>query len=257
MIDMDDIISQLSPMFLEDAREKLAFLFEAAAQLPDGDRRSENYLNFLRQLHSIKGAAASFGFPFLGVICHRLEDYLAKTPHASPRAVRDIVQHLTQCQAIVEAGRDPTESRGYALLKELPYPPDFDDAIHQKALYALFIGPRDVQFRILEIELRECGIRSTIASQSFHGIELAVRTRPDFIMVTYIVDVLDGIEVLRMLRSVRSLARTPMMLLKSELSDEKARQAIRAAVPPGVEVVRKGRLFSDDFANALTALKIL
>ncbi len=257
--DTDDIIAQLVPMFLDDTRSKVDTLHELVVELPRLDRKSDDFLEFARIVHSIKGSAGSFGFPSLGVICHKLEDYVGKTAHFSPKAVGDITAHLDAIESIISRGIDPSDAKSRLLFKQLPVPTEFGPEVAAPVfhLHALFIGPRDVQFRIVDAELRACGIQSTISPNSFHGVELAVRTHPDFIMVAYVVDLLDGIEIVRVIRAIKRLATTPVVFLKSEQPDERSRRAIRQALPEDVQIVRKGRHFSDDFANAMAALKIL
>jgi HPt (histidine-containing phosphotransfer) domain-containing protein len=255
---IDEVLTDLIPMFLDDIEQKIPQLFAVVNKLPDVGRKTDDFLEFIRLIHSIKGSAPSFGFPFLGVICHKLEDYIANTVHFSPRSVSDIKFYLNKILEIAEQRIDPGEAAGFAIFKDLPSPIDFDHlAIDPKSLHALFIGPRDVQFRILEAELTACGIRTMVSASSFHGLELAVRTRPDFIMVANVVDVLGGMEIVSMLRAVKILQKTPIMFLKTEVGNEPPPSSGRQELPDKVRVVRKGRPFSEDFADALTSLNIL
>jgi len=255
---IDEVIDHLVPMFLEDTEHKLEYLEVLAERMPRLNRRSEEFLEFVRTIHTIKGGAPSFGFPFLGVICHKLEDYLAGTPHFSPKAVVDIKTYLARIGEIIERRTDPSENAGFELFKTLPSSIDFDQlAFEPKSLHSLFIGPRDVQFRILETELKACGIRSMISANSFHGVELAARTKPDFIMVANVVDILSGTEVVHMLRALKALQHTPIMFLRTEVPNDHQQDVVRRALPDDVQIVRKGRHFSEDFADALTTLRVL
>ncbi len=255
---IDDIVAELIPMFLEDGCDKVDALHASLRALPQGNR-SEPYLAFARDVHSLKGSAASFGFPFLAVICHKLEEYLAKTNHVTPRAIADIGVYLAEIATILDRGADPPDGEGYGLFKRLPGPFAIDDHVTaERQIHALFIGPRDVQFRLIEAELKACGIDSIASARSLPGIELAVRTRPDFIMVANVVDTLSGLEILGMLNAVKALARTPMMFLMTETpSGRGGAEELRRSLPDRVRLVRKGPRFADDFADALIVCGIL
>src|SRR3954451_16554166 len=74
----------------------------------------------LRNVHSIKGSAASFGFPTIALISHHLEDYIIATGNFSETAVDGMLNPPHTMGAIVEPRRDPGNEEGRRILKSLP-----------------------------------------------------------------------------------------------------------------------------------------
>jgi HPt (histidine-containing phosphotransfer) domain-containing protein len=257
-LDADEIIAQLLPMFFEDMREKLETLDVLRRNLSRQSQRGEEFFEFMRLVHSIKGTAPSFGLSTVGLIAHKLEEYMLATNGFSRKAEVDTARYLDRMAEIIESGREPSERTCQDIIKGLPAPVDFGQVMPTRGvIQALFIAPKNIQSRMVEAELRNCGCNVTIAQSSFQGLELAVRLRPDLIMVSNIIDTLGGVEVVQMLKVMGPTRNIPTMFVKSEIKDPVQRAALRAAIPPGVPVVRKGRCFPEDFASALLELRVI
>jgi HPt (histidine-containing phosphotransfer) domain-containing protein len=207
---LDDIAAELIPFFIDDVRQKLDRLEQIVEKFVVSFERGEDYFELLRIVHGIKGMAGSFNFPTVGIIAHRLEDYLGQTPRFTRQTADHIYQYSGAMLRIIDAGRDPGD-----------------------------------------------GSHAIVRGSSFQGIEIAARTRPDLILVCNVVDILSGIEIARMLRTMQVTRNIPLLFIKSEIADPQARARLLATLPAGVEVVRKGRHLSDDLANALVNTKVI
>jgi len=263
---IEQLLDDLKPMFLDDARERLERLQALAPVFgADGDPAARG--QFQRELHSLKGAAGSFGFPLLGAICHRLEDYLSLVRQPDPRHSQNILKYVDTMDGIIQAGQEPAATAGATLVRSLPRPQELPPPISSfrrppqhvttgasRLIEALFIGPKDVQYLMLDQELGRRGIHSTPVASSFAGLEVATVTHPDLILVAKVIDLLSGLEVIQCLRAIQPTATTPTILVKSVIADVEARRRLRQALPHQVAVVRKGPHLAGDLDLALGAL---
>ena len=255
---VEEVIAGLIPAFVEDTRDKLINLSNAVDTLANIDGQAGAINDFLREVHSIKGVAGSFGFSFIAVVCHKLEDYIVKTPVFTRKETDDIIVFFQEIERILERGADPSDADGFRIFRNLPSYVDVEKFfVEPKMVEAIFIGPRDVQFLIIEKQLKNCGIRSVNASKSLLGVELTLRTKPDFVMVSNVIDSISGVEVINILQSIHITRAIPTMFTINEIDLRENRQKLEEALPKGVQFIRKGTHFPDDFADALVALKIL
>ena len=255
---VEEVIASLIPKFIEDTRDTLCILNDGLETLRRPDTYVETANDFMRRVHGIKGIAPTFGFSFIAVICHKLEDYLIRTPVFTRKETDELMVFLQAIENILQRGGDPSDDDGFIIFRSLPCYVDLDKfVIESKPIQSLFIGPRDVQFLIIDKQLSACGIRSTNASKSLLGIDLAVKTRPDLIMISNVIDNISGTEVANVLNSINSTKSIPIMFIISEIDIRDDGKKVKSALPGRVRIVRKGGSFPDDFADALVALRIL
>ncbi|UEM06431.1 Hpt domain-containing protein [Skermanella rosea] len=252
-----DLVAELLPFFIDDVIERLGTVEEMVVRFSKETTVKPDSFELLRHVHSIKGAAASFGFPTIALIAHHLEDYIIATGNFRESAVEGILEHVQAIGRIVESRRDPGIEEGRRVLKSLP---DFhpSPALRRTAAQrtVLFIGPRNIQLRLMEPEIRATGFRLVALSNSFQGIESAIRTRPDLILISNIIDILDGVDVARMIRVCEVTQSIPLIVVASKLDAEPVGARLRRQ-GGGILVVRKGEDFAADFAKALVALDVV
>ena len=255
---VDEVIASLIPTFVEDTRDKLIKLNNSIESLRNIHEQGSSVNEYLREIHSIKGVAGSFGFSFIAVICHKLEDYIVKTPVFTRKETDEIIVYLQEIERILSRGSDPSDIEGFRIFRNLPTYVDLDKYYVGPTLVdTIFVGPKDVQFLIIDKQLKNCGIRSTNVSKSLQGVELTIRTRPDFVMVSNVIDNISGVEVINMLAAVNVTKAIPVMFIVSEIDLREDRLKLEGALPKEVKFIRKGERFPDDFADALVALNIL
>jgi two-component system chemotaxis response regulator CheY len=76
--------------------------------------------------------------------------------------------------------------------------------------------------------LREAGFRVIEASDGEEALELAARSRVDAVITDHNMPRMDGLSLVRMLRKMDDYARTPIVLLTTESSDEMKRRGREA-----------------------------
>jgi chemotaxis protein histidine kinase CheA len=222
-----DLVAELLPFFIDDVVERLGSVEQMVVSFSKSLGVKPDSFELLRNIHSIKGSAASFGFPTIALISHHLEDYIIATGNFSETAVDGILEHLRAIGAIVEARRDPGNEEGRRILKSLPdFHPSQAILRAQGQKTVLFIGPRNIQLRLMEPEIRAGGFRLVALSSSFQGIESAIRTRPDLILISNIIDILSGVDVARMIHAAEMTQHVPIVIVASKLDAEPVRSRL-------------------------------
>ena len=93
-------------------------------------------------------------------------------------------------------------------------------------------------------------------SSSFQGIESAIRTRPDLILISNIIDILDGVDVARMIHAAEMTQHIPLVVVASKLDAEPVLNRLNR-LNEKILVVRKGEDFAADFAYAIVRLGVV
>jgi chemotaxis protein histidine kinase CheA len=82
-----DLVAELLPFFIDDVVERLGSVEQMLVSFSKSSDAKPDSFELLRNVHSIKGSAASFGFPTIALISHHLEDYIIATGNFSDTAV--------------------------------------------------------------------------------------------------------------------------------------------------------------------------
>ena len=120
----DRIAAQLREEFLAEAQEHIYLLQDC---LWEESAPGDNVLlTIRREVHSLKEIGASFGFPAVTLIAHRLEDYIAGLPVFAPHHRRDVGKFVDCLSDIVGLGKNPGGAETAALLRGLPSHPSLE-----------------------------------------------------------------------------------------------------------------------------------
>jgi len=245
----DQILAQLCSEFLVDAQDRLEDIAHElkTSQTPDSDAE-ETLLAIRRQCHSLKGMGSSFGFPTITLIAHRLEDYLARAHVINPRIVRDINFYCQRLLHIISSGEDPGPDAAAEIIRALPTFSLFDvEDIVPLSTEILLVTPSKTIGVIVGRELAGCGYKVTRFSNAWEAMQFAASTRPDLVITAAIMDVIDGVNLLRALSAMAPTADIPVALLTSLNIASRELESL----PPGVAIIRHGEYFSEDLAEML------
>lgn len=246
----DEIAARLTGEFLDDAGDRLA---RAQIALNELNNRPKDprplLLDLAREIHNLKGAGKTFGFPVVSTIADRFEDYLEANAEKKPLPIADLQRFADALGDIIESGRNPDPERSSAILRGLPSAFDFDpEAIVGRPGRALVITRARTLGHMLARELANCGYRSQTASDPFEAMRFAVSESPDIVLSSAVLDGMSGIDLLRAIRSIRPTAKLPIAVVTSFDSGHPE----LAGLPKDVSVVRLGKTLADDLALVLT-----
>ncbi len=250
--DHDAIIARLKMEFIDytgDALDDLDTAIETGRR-PGND--PANIIDTIRRGgHNLKGMGGSFGYPLITLLAHRMEDYFIGRESLDQRTLND-------AQCFVDRMRETLEGRFDGIseadvVRTLPAKFAFDEAdVVKQDVEVLLVMPRGAMTQIIEREFQACGYRVVTVTKPFAAIEMAVRTSPDLIVASTVLEDLSGVDLACALRAMPASRNLPFMLLTSLDRND----VIFANLPANVPLVRKGDNFSDDLAEALAKLGI-
>jgi HPt (histidine-containing phosphotransfer) domain-containing protein len=235
---MDEMMSKLRSEFLDTAADRLATMDTMLDTVRKTGRHSEDeFAEFRRAAHSLKGMGGTFGFPLVSVISHRLEDFLAQ----SSELTADLVDG-------VYGGDDP---RTAEIVRALPVRSgEFEVDPDQKLdIEVMTVMPKGTATSIIEKELKACGYRVINVENPFDAIEYAVRTKPDLVMVSGVLTGLSGVDLANAFSAMPVSAGIAVVLYSSYSREHSSLRELPEKVP----LVRKGQTFTEDLTEALFA----
>lgn len=234
--------------FVDDSSEEVRGLLSKLHSLSGSRAALEKSWPTLRRLGlSLKGGAASFDLPLIGLAAQKLEDYLTAGSSDETRVIAGLVDFLDSLLDLLNKGGQSQESAAL-LLRRLPTGGEFDPSnVGKRDIEVLLVMPAGVAARVTERELRECGYRVTLVSSSFAAVELASRTLPNLAIISAVMPDLSGTDLAIGLKAMPATRNIAVAVLTSLDRDD----ASLIVLPQTVPVIRKGASFADDLTRAL------
>ncbi|MCC9622702.1 Hpt domain-containing protein [Thalassospira sp. MA62] len=219
----DDIVARLKQDFIEDTVERVdrieTIIDRVAGDMTDA---ATGIAELRREAHTVKGLAGSFGFPLVGAIAHRMEDYIADLTEIDDLEAASLVDFTSWIREIIESGTNPGADEETRILRSLPTRSvkGEEDAGKAKGPVAsdkevLLVTATAVQAHFLQRELRAKGFRTITARTAVEAFETVIQSHPDAIISAAVLDGLSGIELIRALSAMTTLSDMKLGLLTS------------------------------------------
>lgn len=254
MEDFEKHFARLQEEFLDFATDSVQTLDRI---VDDADRQREltpaAMVELARIVHSIKGMGSNFGYNNLTILAHRLEDFLSSVDTLGAADLADLRYYVDRFGDVVD-GTISRDGPIDTVVRALPMRSRFEiaDVTVAKVEVGL-VMEAGAQFRLVAKELAACGYRVMPVHSSLQAVEYVYLTRPDLVIVSANMPGMDGIDLVRALKAMRATEAIPCALLTAFDRDSKALQA----VPKSVPIIRKGKEFGDDLAQALQSVGLL
>lgn len=241
----DEIVERLRGEFIGEAEDRLATMEAAlmALDAAEGDAFDAHVIRLRREAHNLKGAGDAFGFPFISLVSHRLEDYIAASALESVAARQGAGRFVDAMAAVLREGRNPEEADTASRLRELPV---FRRTAATSARpvarchEALVVSPSRTVARAVTVSLERLGLRVVRVVDPFQALATTVRARPDLVICGAVLDGLDGVDFLSALQAMEATRRVPMVLVTSFDSESAALKRL----PGSVTVLRLDQTLS-------------
>lgn len=252
----EQVAEQLHREFVDEIEESVRELDVGLDAVRNGRKPMADFINDVRRVAlPLRGQAANFGIRLLGTVAHRLEDYLANArAELPPRAVDDLQAFIDIILDVV-TGKIPNEADASEVVRRLPAKLigfDVSD-IEVRNIEVLLVMLHSAQTHYVERELQQCGYRVVVCTSTFDAVPLAVRTKPDLIIISAMMPELNGIDIAIALASMPATRNIPTSLITSLDSDDD----ILRLLPRTVPIIRKGPSFGDDLYRTLDNLFLI
>lgn len=254
-ISADDqrILEQLRSEFLLEGQETIAGIEELLSDLEAGvgDPKTA-MLEIRRKCHNLKGQGASFGFPAISVIAHRMEDYLAGCDNFSAGVSKETYIFLDWIERILKSGADPDENESLRIFRRLPATFGAQSRTEQDSLdlEALVMVPSSTINTIMRTRLEDGGFRVIGSQSSAEGLILATRMMPDLVITSVVMDGLSGVDLACALHAMPKTAHIPVMVLSSLPAGHRD----LAAIPPDFPIIPYSDVGSEEFITVVRAM---
>lgn len=254
MSDENDYSAQVVADFLRELTETLDELEILTSNLHAGGIDIDAGMDELRtHCTRLQQMAYWAHQPFIDLTLRRLVNYVEDLENPDEYQIDDICAFLDVIQGIREGEIDEKTTDQAEFVRSLPArrAADVEDVVHQD-VEVLVVEPQRSSARIFGRELRNCGYRVSHAENFFEALELTVRTRPDLVISSAVLDQLSGVDLARSIGAINPTRSIPFALLTSY---EAGHDAIKD-LPEHAAILRKGEAFGDDLASALERFQI-
>lgn len=250
----DALQQQLRQEFTEEATTRLDTIQQCIDGLVDGSVDPREGLNDVRRnAHAIKGTSGTYGFPLVSTIAHRLEDYLDGESGLDASISQGIETFIDTIRGIIDSGREPTGKNAEELLRGLPVKqpsPEMDITVLD--VEVLLGTPSRTSARMVRDVLQNCGYRVVRAETGIDCFTLAMRSRPDAIVLALTLEEVSGAELVQAFKAMPSMQGVPMAILTSFQPGHPQ----LAELPEDTTIVRTKRThFDDDMGSFLARIQ--
>lgn len=94
----------------------------------------------------------------------------------------------------------------------------------------LIVEDEKTLFEALSVKLEEAGYKTVEAKDGKEGLEIALKIKPDLLLVDILMPIMDGITMINKLKEDEWGKNVPMIILTNFSDEEKMRQAELAGV---------------------------
>jgi len=250
-MDIESLVSSLRDEFLTDCLDHLDDADQKLHDMIDGcGDFAGHYEVLLRHVHSIKGTAATFGFPAITVVAHRLEDYIEALKDVRPH-LNDIQVFLDRIRQTAESGINPEGDDYICLVRSLPRAHNRIAAVRPaREVNVLLVMDGNVQRRIIGQELSSCGFCTSFVARGIDAIATVLSEHPDIVIANGILEDMSGMDLARCLDVIEETHGTHFILLSSSDSIDSQTNNL----PEDTAVIHKDAGFAEQLTRHLMAL---
>ena len=246
--------AQISADFKGEARDILAQLEVMVQNMQSGAfSMVDGMHNIADNMRTLRLLSIDVGHSLMQLALERVDHYLSGLHEVKDNHLSDMEIFVYVLIDIMEGEIDPGVDQG-EFVRSLPVLRNVDVAeLMQLNVEILLVEPQKSAARLFERELLNSGYRVHITTKSFAALEWVVRTKPDFIVSSAVLDEMSGIDLALALKAIPSTAKIPFALLTSFARGDKGLDNL----PDHVQLINKGKGFSEDMAEALAAVNII
>ncbi|NQV45516.1 MAG: Hpt domain-containing protein [Rhodospirillales bacterium] len=219
--DMEMLLADMRFEFIEETRDRLERVEWQIRQIESRQGKMEDtLLELKRDIHSVKGSAAPFGFPIITKIAHGLEDYLETTGDVTNVAAEDLRVFIDTIMDVLDSGGEPDDQLKEMMLKGLPSGRTQNGRKILSRGTIVLLMPKGVQRKIIGQELAQLGFMVTILGNPVEAIDTILVLKPDFMITTMVQQSLSGLELARVFSVIESTKKLKVAILSSSVVGE-------------------------------------
>ncbi len=250
----NDYEAQIAADFGGEARDILAQLEVMVQNMQSGAfSMVDGMHNIADNMRTLRLLSMDVGHHLMQLALERVDHYLSGLRDVTDNNLSDMEIFVYVLTDILNGDIDPKVDQS-EFVRSLPVLRAIDvSELATMDIEILLVEPQKSAARLFERELLNSGYRVHIANRSFAGLEWAVRTKPDFIVSSSVLDEMSGTDLAIALAAIPGTSNIPFALLTSFSRNDKS----LVGLPDKAMLINKGKQFSDDMAKALEAFDII
>lgn len=254
-VEIDDFVEQFRREFIETTIERLSTVDDLITAMME-DRDADGAMGeFLRHIHSLKGQGATFDFPSITTVAHRLEDYVETAPEHTASQLKDIQFFVDVLRRIIESEEEPDPQEVTSILNALPVTAKdydeveaYDDHKPIQDVQILLVMPKGTQRKIIGKELAACGFQISNADTPVDAIKYAIDHKPDIVIGSREMEQMGGRELALVLSTIEATRECKMVIAATGGKSG----AASSDIPESTQIIQKGPGFIDDLTECLS-----
>ncbi len=251
---IEEMDRQVEAEFVEEVRDILSGLEVLIGNLRSNSAPAkESLARIQRDMVNVAVRGSTMDQPLVTIVAHRFGEYIADLTGITPHQLDDMQAFVDQMRQALDGKVQVKESA--AVVRALPTRVlnNFNPAdVKITNIEVLLVTSDRSTSRIVEREFQQCGYRVSTVRSAFQAMEMAVRTRPDLVVISGVLDELSGVDLATAFATMPSTRDLKVAMLTSYSWGHPSLHDLPARVP----VIRKGSSFGDDLAEALARLQI-
>ena len=213
----EQLFDGLRTQYVAELPEALGKLEQQVVEWPPGQQVSTE---LLRDIHSLKGTAGTYGLSFVTSICHNLEDFLSKgEPEGDHQAHGDAVLRYVDLVrdyvGAVGAGGDTSGAE---------FAPRLDELLHSgeaRRVRILIVEPARSMSRVYRRLLDSYGVSTSTSSSGYEALGRLTREPYDAVLMSYETTDISGLSLAKAARAIDEIsADLKFILVTSNELDE-------------------------------------
>ena len=251
----DEMMKTLQVEVHDDATDRLGEMCRILDKMAVDGPNDADLSAFRRLAHNLKGLGGSFGYPALSQIAHRLESYVGEMTSWNEATPSQLQLFLDRMGEMLVRSAQPSDEELARIVRGLPthLVQNFSaDDMRVAQVEVLLVTPTRAIAKLLTQQINACGFRVNAVSDPVDGLTAVLRARPDMIITSQEMRTMSGVDLVRAVKAIASVAKTPAAILTSKSSD----RAAFPGLPEDVMLLRTGDAFADDFAAAIAKFGI-
>ena len=251
--DIDEGFVRLRDEFVDQCRIITDDLESLLNQVYDGQSDEVNAIQFIRrEMHNLKGQGAVFGYPVIGMIAHRLEDYLARANALTLSNINEVNIYLDHIRGIISQDNLLTEAETTELLRSLPQVgfaarSDIEKDTILEDVEVMVATSSKLHHHRLEQAMSNPGWRLFAFSSTLELLQNALASPPNGVIVSGEMPLVSGIELACVFQSLSKVRNVPFALLSSRDKSDSHFEGL----PASVELISTGNGFTQDVERVI------
>jgi len=254
MSSVEEMDLNVEAEFVEEVRDILDSLDVLIGNLRSKTvKAEEGAAQIRRDMLNVEMRGSTLDQPLLVIVAHRLAEYVGDMKAVDEVRLDDIQSFVDQIRSILDGKVDATATAKVVRALPAKKASEFNPAdVKISNVEVLLVIPDKSTLRIVERELVACGYRTSNVQSPFQAIEMAVRTQPDMIIVSGVLNELNGIDLANAFAAMPTTRDLKVAILTSYEYGHASLDNLPARVP----IIRKGPQFGEDIADAFARLHI-